>query len=102
MTDDDGNGLLDAFSTPITRAPVPRMGGGRETRRHRLKRATATVVREAGAHSPRILSDPDAVAELARDLVQATDDDKEHFWAILLNTQNHYLMHTLVSTGTMS
>jgi DNA repair protein RadC len=76
--------------------------GGRQTRRYRLKLATWTVVREPGARSPRILSDPDAVAELARDLVQATDDDKEHFWAILLNTQNHYLMHTLVSTGTMS
>jgi len=30
------------------------------------------------------------------------DDDKEHFWAIFLNTQNHYLMHTLVSIGTLS
>jgi DNA repair protein RadC len=32
----------------------------------------------------------------------AADDDKEHFWAIFVNAQNHYLMHTLVSTGTQS
>src|SRR5713226_5086371 len=40
--------------------------------------------------------------ELARDLLRDHDDDKEHFWAILLNTQNHYLMHTEVSIGTQS
>src|SRR2546428_11304426 len=72
------------------------------TRRYRLKLATWTVVREAGAPSPRTLSSPTAVAELARDLLPEHDDDKEHFWAIFLNTQNHYLMHTLVSTGTLS
>jgi len=49
-----------------------------------------------------MLKSPQAVALLARDLLNATDDDKEHFWAIFLNTQNHYLMHTLVSTGTQS
>src|SRR2546422_6412370 len=72
------------------------------TRRYRLKLATWTVVREAGAPSPRTLSSPTAVAELARDLLREHDDDKEHFWAIFLNTQNHYLMHTLVSVGTLS
>ena len=40
--------------------------------------------------------------ELARDLLRDHDDDKEHFWAILLNAQNHYLLHTLVSIGTQS
>jgi len=30
------------------------------------------------------------------------DDDKEHFWAIFLNSQNRYLLHTLVSLGTQS
>jgi DNA repair protein RadC len=30
------------------------------------------------------------------------DDDREHFWTVLLNAQNRYLMHVLVSTGTQS
>ena len=60
------------------------------------------MVREAGAPSPRTLSSPAAAAELARDLLRDHDDDKEHFWAIFLNAQNHYLLHTLVSLGTQS
>ena len=66
-------------------------------RRYRLRLATWTVVREPGAPSPWTLSSPAAVAELAQDLLREHDDDKEHFWAIYLNAQNHYLMHTLVS-----
>jgi DNA repair protein RadC len=49
-----------------------------------------------------MLSAPEAVALLARDLLNTADDDKEHFWAIFLNAQNHYLLHTLVSTGSQS
>ena len=71
-------------------------------RRYRLKLATWTVVRECGTPSPRTLSTPAVVAELARDLLREHDDDKEHFWAILLNAQNHYLLHTQVSVGTQS
>ena len=70
--------------------------------RYRLKLATWIVAREPDQPSPRILSSPESVALLAIDLVRAADDDKEHFWAILLNSQNHYLMHTLVTTGTQS
>ena len=70
--------------------------------RYRLRLATWTVVREPGQPSPRILSDPAAAALLALDLMRACDDDKEHFFAVLLNTQNHYLMHTEVSVGTQS
>ena len=51
------------------------------TRRYRLKLATWTVVREPGAPSPRTLSSPTAVAELARDLLRDHDDDKEHVWS---------------------
>ena len=72
------------------------------TRRYRLRLATWTVVRETGALSPRTLSDPAAVAAIARDLLRDHDDDKEHFWAIFLDAKNHYLMHTLVSIGTQS
>jgi P-type conjugative transfer protein TrbJ len=56
---------------------------------YRLKIATWTVVREPGQPSPHRLSDPEAVATLAQDLVSAHDDDKEHFWVLLLNSQNH-------------
>ena len=70
--------------------------------RYRLKLATWIVHREPGQASPRTLSSPQAVALLARDLLRSADDDKEHFWVIFLNAQNHYLMHTLVSTGTQS
>jgi DNA repair protein RadC len=70
--------------------------------RYRLKLATWTVVREPGQPSPRILADPEAVVALARDFLAGADDDKEHFWAIFLNAQNHYLMHTEVSVGTQS
>jgi DNA repair protein RadC len=72
------------------------------SKRYRLKLATWLVVRSAREPSPRVLSSPEDVALLARDLIRGADDDREHFWAILLNAQNHYLMHTLVSVGTQS
>jgi len=72
------------------------------TKRYRLKIATWTVVREVGQPSPRMLDSPEAVVELARDLLRDQDDDKEHFWVVLLNAKNHYLMAHLVSTGTQS
>ena len=70
--------------------------------RYRLKLATWTVVREPGQPSPRILSEPESVVALARDFLASADDDKEHFWAIFVNAQNHYLFHTEVSVGTQS
>jgi DNA repair protein RadC len=78
------------------------IGNGRRGVRYRLKCATWYVVREEGQDSPRVLNDPAAVALLAMDLAKAEDDDKEHMWAILLNTQNRYLMHTPVSMGTQA
>ena len=70
--------------------------------RYRLKLVTWTVVREKHQASPRVLNSPEVAALLAIDLVDAHDDDKEHFWMILLNAQNHYLMHTEVSVDTQS
>lgn len=70
--------------------------------RYRLKLATWTVVREGRSASPRALCTPEAAALLAMDVMGVTDDDKEHFWVLLLNAQNHYLMHTEVSVGTQS
>jgi DNA repair protein RadC len=73
-----------------------------DTKRYRLKVATWTVVRESGQPSPRKLDTPEAVVSLGRDLLRDLDDDKEHFWVVLLNAQNHYLLAHLVSTGTQS
>jgi DNA repair protein RadC len=85
--------MLDAFKTNGASPPV---------RRYRLKLATWTVVRESGQPSPRKLDGPSAVAELARDLLHSADDDREHFWCVVLNAKNHYLLHTEVSVGTQS
>jgi DNA repair protein RadC len=71
-------------------------------RRYRLKLATWTVVRESGQPSPRRLDGPTAVAELSLDLARSVDDGREHFWAVLLNAQLGYLMHTEVSVGTLN
>jgi DNA repair protein RadC len=71
-------------------------------KRYRLKVARWTVIREADDPSPRRLDSPDAVARLAEDLLTGADDDREHFWTIFLNAQNHYLMHTEVSAGSQS
>ncbi len=71
-------------------------------RRYRLKLASWTVVREPGQPSPRVLSQPAAVAALGVDLVKSVDDDKEHFWLLLLNSQNHLSLVHEVSVGTQS
>jgi DNA repair protein RadC len=70
--------------------------------RYRLKIATWTVVREPGQPSPRTLDSPLAVALLARDLLKDADDDREHFWSILVNAHLHLLLAHLVSVGTQS
>ena len=85
--------MIEAFKTNGSSPPA---------RRYRLKLATWTVVREPGQPSPRKLDGPNAVAELARDFLRDADDDKEHFWVVLLNAQNRYLLHTEVSVGTQS
>ncbi len=69
--------------------------------RYRLKLATYQVVRESGESSPRILRDSASVAGLALDFVRDADDDKEHFWVILLDGKNRYRMHHLVSVGNL-
>ncbi len=79
---------------------MPRLPPG--SKRYRLKLATWIVVREADHLSPRRLDSPEAVARLSQDLLAQSDDDREHFWAIFLNAQNHYLMHTEVSAGSQS
>ena len=72
------------------------------SRRYRLKTATWIVVRDPDQPSPRQLRSTASAALLARDIVAAHDDDKEHFWIILLNRRLHYLMHTMVSMGSQT
>jgi DNA repair protein RadC len=72
------------------------------SKRYRLKLATWTVVREAEAPPPRVINHPEDAARLAMELVRGSDDDKEHFWVVLLNQKHHYLMHTEVSMGHQS
>jgi DNA repair protein RadC len=72
------------------------------SKRYRLKLATWIVVREAADPSPRKINSPDDAARFAQELARACDDDKEHFWVMLLNQRHHYLMHTEVSVGNQS
>ena len=60
------------------------------------------MVRDASAPSPRLLDQPDKVALLANEIIASVDDDREHFWVILLNARNQYLMHSEISVGTLS
>lgn len=70
--------------------------------RYTLKIARWTVVREPGQSSPRRLNSPGDTAALATDLLRDADDDKEHFWALLLNAQNGLIHIEPVSVGTMT
>jgi DNA repair protein RadC len=85
--------MIDAFKTNGSSPPA---------RRYRLKLATWTVVREPGQLSPRRLDGPAPSSELARDLARDADDGREHFWAVLLDSQLRYLLHTKVSVGTLT
>jgi len=72
------------------------------SKRYRLRLANWFVVRDEIAPATQVLDSPTAAMSFARVLVAAADDDKEHFWAVFLNTKNRYLMHTEVSVGTQS
>jgi DNA repair protein RadC len=72
------------------------------SKRYRLKLAIWIVVREAEEPSPRRINNPDDAARLAQEFIRASDDDKEHFWVVLLNQKHRYLLHTEVSVGNQS
>ncbi len=69
-------------------------------KRYRVKFLSLTVVRDASAPDPRIMSSPSAVVDLMHDLMP--DDDREHMWALYLNAQNHLLEVYQVCTGTLT
>lgn len=68
--------------------------------RYQVKLLSLTVVRDASAPDPRILSSPTAVVDLMLQLMP--DDDREHFWGLYLNAQNHLLVVYPISTGTLT
>jgi DNA repair protein RadC len=70
--------------------------------RYKLHVVSFSVVREAAPEDqPRPkLNEPNAVAHLARQII--ADDAKEHFWALLLDSQNGLVAAHEVSTGTLS
>jgi DNA repair protein RadC len=69
--------------------------------RYRLKLATWTVVREHTPLPKQFKNDEDS-AEFAKEIVNTVDDDKEHFWLVLLDVKYRYRMHHEVSVGTLS
>ena len=70
--------------------------------RYTLHVVSFSVVREPAPedHPHPKLNDPAAVAHLARQII--ADDAKEHFWALLLDSQNGLVAAHEVSTGTLS
>ncbi len=67
---------------------------------YRVRVVHFTVVRDALPASTRVLSEPHAVAAVARELIP--DDAREHFGAFLLNARNGLIAYHEVSTGTLS
>jgi len=70
--------------------------------RYRLKIATWTVVRDGGVPSPRELGTASAAAELVKDLVREHDDDKEHFWVLVVDQKHGLRSIVPVSIGTQT
>jgi len=81
---------------------MPRLSARGGSHCYRRVAVTYTVAREHGPATGPTLSSPEAAAALARELLAAHDDDKEHFWVVFLNAQNGYTGHHLVSTGSLS
>ncbi len=65
---------------------------------YRVKLATFAMVREPRDSGP--LSDPDRAAELLRSLIP--DDGREHFYSLMLDSQNRLVAAHHVSTGSLS
>jgi DNA repair protein RadC len=75
--------------------------------RYTLHVVTFSVVREPDSSGTRVpsrsrakLNDPAAVAQLGRQII--ADDAREHFWTLMLDSQNGLVAAHEVSTGTLS
>src|SRR3989442_7782699 len=79
-----------ALDAPSARTPA----------NYRVRVVRFSIVRDGHAEPPRILSDPDAAATLAREMIP--DDAREHFGVFFLNARNGLVAYHEVSTGTLS
>lgn len=73
-----------------------------EPKTYLLESVTFKVVRESNPRRGRNLSSPDVVASFIQDADLIPDDAKEHFGMLLLDSQNGFIAHHAVSTGTLS
>jgi DNA repair protein RadC len=67
---------------------------------YRVKLATFAVVREGGRLDAGPLDAPERAAELLRSLIP--DDGREHFYSLMLDSQNRLVAAHHVSTGSLS
>jgi DNA repair protein RadC len=67
---------------------------------YRVKLATFAVVRESDRLDARPLNDPERAADLLRTLIP--DDGREHFYSLMLDSQNRLVAAHHVSTGSLS
>jgi DNA repair protein RadC len=67
---------------------------------YQMNVVTFSVVREPGAATRRRVSEPADAVALVRELI--VDDAKEHFWILMLTTQNTLIATHEVSVGTLS
>jgi DNA repair protein RadC len=64
-----------------------------------IKLVRFQMVREPGAPRRRVVTQPEDAFALVRELI--VDDAKEHFWILLLDSQNGLVAAHHVSTGTL-
>lgn len=73
-----------------------------EPRTYELDSVRFKVVREVDPRRRHQLSTPDSVVSFIRAAGLLPDDAREHFSILMLSTQNGFIAHHEVSTGTLS
>lgn len=68
--------------------------------RYHVKLMDIQVVREPNIELPMTITGPNDARAVLKTLIP--DDDREHFWLLLLNTRNRLLTTYPLSTGTLS
>jgi len=94
--------MAEPPTPPTPAAPTPRSRSVRVPRELGRYRSvvTFTVVREGEPADRERMDTPEASARWARSVI--ADDDREHFWVALLDSQNRLLASHHVSTGSLS
>lgn len=78
------------------------MAGGKYNatpRRYTMREVRWFVVRDGASEEPYVVNSPRRAAALLADIINRDDDDREHFWVVMLNAHNHYLQHHKVAMG---